>query len=247
MHAIQVENNEVFEGIMHGFMHKGLNEERHNHSAPDVLYISTSDRAASFEVRGILRKSEIPSNFIACGYASVLHRLRGRSIDRLTLMLSPEVLQIAPDLFCGALANVIDRAPGVSRDHWLKEATLVTFGPNSRHMLTDVQERLYKNYLERNPMFTQGSENLTSNLTVPEFYEHLEETSRLESPATVKLRGQFFFGPEYRDLDQAEFYNNLLKFSSRVNPGNNMVFHPATLRNLYNHVLCALHLTNVNL
>lgn len=246
MHAIEIESPEVFEGIMHGFMHKGLTDEAHEHSAPDVIYVGVSDRAADFEVRGILRKSTIPYNFLACGYTSIVHKLRGRNVSSLTIILSPDVLHIDPDIFCGAMAEFINH-PSASVDQWKSKATLVVYGSHSQAMLNSIQDRLYKNYLGRNPMFTKGSPDLVGNINLEDFFIISNEEADMIDPDTKTIRRQFFFDESFKDLDQEAFYRGLLKLHTRVAAGENLVFHPEALRHLYDNHLSPLELYKVKL
>lgn len=245
MHAIQVEHEQVFEGIMHGFMHKGQVDECHQHSPRDVLYISTSDRAADFEVKGILRKPTIPNNFYASGYANTIAKLRGRTIEGLAVILSPEILHVEPDLFCDSMAELIEY-PGVARPKWIENSTLITFGPSNGLMLGKIRERLYDNYLNRNPMFTRGSSQLKSNITFAELLKVVDEAGKTAA-SPKKLEGQYFFGAEFCDYNQQELYRHLLTFNTCIMPGDNMVFHPLALMAMYNEVLSPLKLTNVKL
>ncbi|AQT28716.1 hypothetical protein YOLOSWAG_239 [Erwinia phage vB_EamM_Yoloswag] len=241
MHAIQIESPEVFEGIMHGFMHKGITQEAHTHSSPEVLYISTSDRAADFEVKGILRKNSVPHTFIACGYTSIMSRIRGRTRSNITVMLSPEVLHIDPILFCGKMSELIEFGSCT---------TLIAFGPNNEVMLEAIRNRMYSNYKSRNPTFVEGSVQLTSNLNFEEFRMCV---SRVEASLTIgdsntplsQLSRQYFFGEEFLALDQHEFHADLLKIAQSIMPSDSMVFHPKVLERLFREVLCSLKLTNV--
>lgn len=245
MNVIQIEHNEVFEGIMHGFMHKGLNEEQNTHS-PDVIYLSTSDRAADFEVKGILRKGTIPNNFFACGYSSLLHKLRGRSLTSIALIISPECLHIQSDLFTGALATVIE-SRGSARPEWHKSSTLIVHGPHTQTMVSEIQMRLYKNYRQRNPMFVQGSTELVSNISLEEFARIVADSTLPTNLETKTPRIQFFFGEEFAKLDMHIFYQDLQTLHTLSPAGDNLVFAPKVLFMLYSQVLSNLRTPAVSM
>ena len=241
MNVIQVKSNEVLEGIMHGLMHKGTAEDKHAHSSPDAIYISTSDRAAEFEVRGILRKNQVPNNFYACGYSSVIQRVRGRTLEDLVVIVSPECLHVDPGMFAGAMALLLDHR-GSARPAWTADSTLVVHGPHSQSPLVEIQQRLYRNYLAGNPMFRAGSVDLESNITLEEFREIVATSVDAVDPETKMIRIPYFFGEEFLSLDAQQFYKDLQSIYPRMAAGDNLVLHPRLLYKLYGEVISVFRL-----
>jgi len=243
MNVIQVKSNEVFEGMLHGYMHKGLNDaqqdQRNNHTPPDVIYISTSDRAADFEVRGILRKSTIPDNFIVSGYSSLQVRVRGRSLNDTSVFISPECLHVDRDLLTGSLAELIEHR---TAHKWVEVSTMIVHGPSSHCMPEGLQERLYQNYLGRNPMFHQGIVDMRSNTTPEQFAELVAETATLKSPQQKRIRAPLYFGDEFMSLDMKQFYKDLLVLHPRMPAGDSLVFSPALLFRVYSAAISYLRL-----
>lgn len=243
MNVIQVRSNEVFEGMLHGYMHKGLNEiqadERNQHTPRDVIYISTSDRAADFEVRGILRRSTIPDNFIVSGYSSLQLRVRGRSLNATAVFISPECLHVDRDLMTGCLAELIEHR---TANKWAEISTMVVHGPSSHCMPEGLQARLYQNYLGRNPMFQPGSIDLESNITLQEFAALIAEASEMRTPAERQITTPFYFGDEFLQLDTKQFYKDMLVLHQRMGFPNGLVLSPKLLFRMYGSAISLLNL-----
>ncbi|QQO90394.1 hypothetical protein pEaSNUABM5_00252 [Erwinia phage pEa_SNUABM_5] len=232
MNVIQVKSNEVLEGMLHGFMHKGVADEAHTHSPPDVVYISTSDRAAEFEVRGILRKNNVPNNFLVSGYGNLLYKIRGRTLGSVVVFVSPECLHVDRDLMTGCLAQLIEHNTSVG-SQWVRESSMVIHGPSSAVMVEGLQARLYRNYLERNPMFYAGSTDLESNITMQEFHDLMEETSLLKSPMEKQILASYYFGDEFMQLNTKQFYNDLCTLHQRMPSPNSLVLSPKLMYHVY--------------